>query len=201
MAPYRERPPITLALLQRGRERFGIYCSPCHDHSGYGEAWCRAAASRIRRASMTRVCAASPSRLLLRRDHQRLRGDVLLRRRACRRRTAGRSPPISARCRSARAQRPALAARGSRAARGGARARRPKQFGGGLMCRTPAARLSGLPAQRLCRTVARRPCSLPESWLRSLFSLPCWPTREWRCAPGLQRHSSGAACRSVRLHC
>ena len=37
MAPYRERPPITLALLQRGRERFGIYCTPCHDHSGYGE--------------------------------------------------------------------------------------------------------------------------------------------------------------------
>lgn len=31
-----ERPPITPALLARGRERYGIYCSPCHDASGYG---------------------------------------------------------------------------------------------------------------------------------------------------------------------
>lgn len=30
------RPPMTLALLERGRERYGIYCSPCHDYSGYG---------------------------------------------------------------------------------------------------------------------------------------------------------------------
>ncbi len=27
--PYRERPPLTAALLERGRERYGIYCSPC----------------------------------------------------------------------------------------------------------------------------------------------------------------------------
>ena len=25
------------ALLQRGRERFGIYCAPCHGYSGYGD--------------------------------------------------------------------------------------------------------------------------------------------------------------------
>jgi mono/diheme cytochrome c family protein len=25
-----------LALLERGRERYDIYCSPCHDFSGYG---------------------------------------------------------------------------------------------------------------------------------------------------------------------
>jgi mono/diheme cytochrome c family protein len=30
------RPPITLALLERGRNRYAIYCSPCHDYSGYG---------------------------------------------------------------------------------------------------------------------------------------------------------------------
>nr|WP_244514727.1 cytochrome c [Ensifer sp. LCM 4579] len=30
------RPPMTLALLERGRERFGIYCTPCHDEAGYG---------------------------------------------------------------------------------------------------------------------------------------------------------------------
>ena len=29
--------PITMALLQRGQERFQIFCSPCHDRSGYGK--------------------------------------------------------------------------------------------------------------------------------------------------------------------
>jgi len=29
--------PITLALLERGRQRFDIYCSPCHDRTGSGE--------------------------------------------------------------------------------------------------------------------------------------------------------------------
>lgn len=29
-------PPVTLALLQRGQERFDIYCSPCHGRDGDG---------------------------------------------------------------------------------------------------------------------------------------------------------------------
>lgn len=29
--------PVTLALLQRGRERFDIYCGPCHGSSGAGD--------------------------------------------------------------------------------------------------------------------------------------------------------------------
>lgn len=36
-AALAERPAMTAALLQRGRERYGIYCSPCHDASGHGE--------------------------------------------------------------------------------------------------------------------------------------------------------------------
>ena len=28
--------PVTPALLRRGRERFGIYCTPCHDGTGSG---------------------------------------------------------------------------------------------------------------------------------------------------------------------
>ncbi|MBZ6075701.1 c-type cytochrome [Microvirga puerhi] len=31
------RPPLTQALLERGRERYDIYCSVCHDFSGYGQ--------------------------------------------------------------------------------------------------------------------------------------------------------------------
>lgn len=30
------RPPLTAALLERGRERFGIFCSPCHGAGGDG---------------------------------------------------------------------------------------------------------------------------------------------------------------------
>lgn len=29
--------PITPALLARGRERFGIFCAPCHGDDGYGD--------------------------------------------------------------------------------------------------------------------------------------------------------------------
>lgn len=29
-------PPLSLALLQRGRQRFGIYCAPCHGPAGDG---------------------------------------------------------------------------------------------------------------------------------------------------------------------
>ena len=29
--------PLTKALLERGRDRFQIYCSPCHGLSGYGD--------------------------------------------------------------------------------------------------------------------------------------------------------------------
>ncbi|WP_027133217.1 c-type cytochrome [Geminicoccus roseus] len=36
MAALAERPPMSQALLARGRERFGIYCAVCHDAAGYG---------------------------------------------------------------------------------------------------------------------------------------------------------------------
>jgi mono/diheme cytochrome c family protein len=36
-AQAREPPEATAALLARGRERFGIFCSPCHGVDGYGE--------------------------------------------------------------------------------------------------------------------------------------------------------------------
>ena len=35
-AELARRPDITPALLERGQQRFGIYCSPCHDTSGDG---------------------------------------------------------------------------------------------------------------------------------------------------------------------
>ena len=30
------QPAMTAELLQRGQQRFGIYCAPCHDAGGYG---------------------------------------------------------------------------------------------------------------------------------------------------------------------
>lgn len=29
-------PPVDIALLQRGKERFGIFCAPCHGYAGDG---------------------------------------------------------------------------------------------------------------------------------------------------------------------
>jgi mono/diheme cytochrome c family protein len=31
-----QRPPMTIALLERGRDRFDIFCAPCHGRSGDG---------------------------------------------------------------------------------------------------------------------------------------------------------------------
>ncbi|HEX6142148.1 MAG TPA: cytochrome c [Geminicoccaceae bacterium] len=36
LAVLEERPPLTLDLLERGRERYGIYCWPCHGATGDG---------------------------------------------------------------------------------------------------------------------------------------------------------------------
>jgi mono/diheme cytochrome c family protein len=35
--PARTPPPVTLQELQRGRERYDIYCAPCHSVSGDGD--------------------------------------------------------------------------------------------------------------------------------------------------------------------
>jgi mono/diheme cytochrome c family protein len=35
-AVLEKRPPMTMALLQRGRERFEIFCAPCHGRAGDG---------------------------------------------------------------------------------------------------------------------------------------------------------------------
>lgn len=32
-----ERPAMSMALIERGRERFAIYCTPCHDAAGTGQ--------------------------------------------------------------------------------------------------------------------------------------------------------------------
>jgi mono/diheme cytochrome c family protein len=36
-AALANRPPMTLALITRGRERFDIYCEPCHGLAGDGQ--------------------------------------------------------------------------------------------------------------------------------------------------------------------
>jgi len=39
--------PVSAALLARGRERFGIYCAPCHGLSGYGDGTVARRAERL----------------------------------------------------------------------------------------------------------------------------------------------------------
>jgi mono/diheme cytochrome c family protein len=36
-AAAKNPPEVTLALLQRGQQRFDMFCSPCHGVSGYGD--------------------------------------------------------------------------------------------------------------------------------------------------------------------
>jgi mono/diheme cytochrome c family protein len=35
-AQAREKPPVDASLLARGRERYEVYCTPCHDRTGRG---------------------------------------------------------------------------------------------------------------------------------------------------------------------
>jgi mono/diheme cytochrome c family protein len=37
LAALEERPPMARALLERGRDRYAIFCSPCHGGAGDGE--------------------------------------------------------------------------------------------------------------------------------------------------------------------
>jgi mono/diheme cytochrome c family protein len=45
--------PATPELLARGRERFGIYCAPCHGQSGYGDGMVAKRAERLQEGTWT----------------------------------------------------------------------------------------------------------------------------------------------------
>ena len=95
--PQPRPPPVDIALLERGKERFGIFCAPCHGYEGDGDG------AIVRRgfphppsyydAALMRGAGAA----LLRHDHQRLSASCIPMARAFRRTTGGRSSPISGR--------------------------------------------------------------------------------------------------------
>ena len=73
------------ACLERGRERYNIYCSPCHGRLGRRPGDDRPArVPAAPRRSTTQRLPRRPRGPLLQRDHQRLRRDVLVRRRGFR---------------------------------------------------------------------------------------------------------------------
>lgn len=45
--------PVTMALLERGRQRFEIYCSPCHGLSGYGDGMVAKRADQLQEGTWT----------------------------------------------------------------------------------------------------------------------------------------------------
>lgn len=53
--------PVIMALLERGQQRFDIYCSPCHRRVGDGQAWSCSAASHSRRPNTATRCAKRPT--------------------------------------------------------------------------------------------------------------------------------------------
>ena len=71
--------PITAEALDRGQERYNIYCAPCHDQTGERRRHDRAA--RLPPAAVVphRAAAQAPPGYYLRRHHQRLRRDARLR--------------------------------------------------------------------------------------------------------------------------
>jgi mono/diheme cytochrome c family protein len=45
--------PLTEALMQRGRERYDVFCSPCHGLSGYGDGIVARRADRLQEGTWT----------------------------------------------------------------------------------------------------------------------------------------------------
>jgi len=45
--------PVTMSLLERGRQRFDIYCSPCHGLSGYGDGFVSQRADQLQEGTWT----------------------------------------------------------------------------------------------------------------------------------------------------
>jgi hypothetical protein len=66
--------PLTQQVLDRGENRFDIYCAPCHDRNGTGNGMI----VRLPPAAVVphRSAAAGATRPLLRRDDERVRRDA-----------------------------------------------------------------------------------------------------------------------------
>ena len=70
---------VTADVLERGQERFNVYCAPCHDRTAAATAWSCGAASAPPPSLARGPAAPGAGRLFLRRDDQRLRRDAGLR--------------------------------------------------------------------------------------------------------------------------
>ena len=81
--------PVDDAVMQRGRERYDIYCSPCHGLTGDGDGMIVQRGYRRPPSFHIDRLRAGAARALLRRHHERLRRDARLRRAGSRARPLG----------------------------------------------------------------------------------------------------------------
>ncbi len=68
--------PVTKAVLDRGQERFNVYCAPCHGRTGRGRRDDRAARLPCAAVVPRGAAAQRAGRLPLRRDDERFRRDA-----------------------------------------------------------------------------------------------------------------------------
>ena len=104
---------ITRADLDRGEERFNIYCSPCHGRTGDGNGMVVQRGYRRATSYHQDRLRHGAARLLLRRHHERLRRDARLPGAGDRSRIAGASSRTSRRCSSRTRRRPLMCRRPS----------------------------------------------------------------------------------------
>ena len=83
--------PVTRDVLERGHDRFNVYCSPCHGRTADGQRDDRAARPQAAAVVPRRQDSDAAGRLLLRRHDQRIRRHAGLPHAARARRTGGRS--------------------------------------------------------------------------------------------------------------
>ena len=68
--------PITRADLERGRERYNVYCTPCHDYTGSGEGMIVQRGFPQPPSYHIQRLRTAPGGTFLRRHHQRFRSHV-----------------------------------------------------------------------------------------------------------------------------
>ena len=68
--------PVTREVLERGQQRFNVYCTPCHGKTGMGNGMIVQRGLRPPPSFHDERLRTSPVGLLLRRDDQRLRRDA-----------------------------------------------------------------------------------------------------------------------------
>ena len=156
--------PHASRCIERGQERYRIYCTPCHSELGDGHGMVVQRGFPEPPSFHIDRLRAAPAAVFLRCDHKRARRHVLLRRSGRARAIAGRSQPIFARSSAVKMHRLRTCSQ---------RARGPAMRLGRAETSAWLLALVGIVGSAIGWAV--RPAEFPHAWLAALTFWIGWP--------------------------